>query len=426
MVFWSNDVRPLFVLFKIAIVGVLWSILFIEGLRVILITNWYFDIFRSSHWLHAWLLWKAGWVIDDLKEWAFILIIFTAIPVWLTGWIALSSMKWEKSKYYVFALLSEIDKLRLKLLNSIFSKINTQKTVKSTVSVKKQKTASLPSEKKSTLSPEKRAQLSGIVYKPRPIPLTTTKPSTSNIPKPKEKEFSHSLFEIDDDDTFDFDLFEDTSTNSNTNNLPEETSKKSSPKPSSSNNDPKPVTKLKKKNDTNNNDKKNKTYHSNSTFEALKQKGYEVISGITLKNISIDFVGISKNLICLCLNDKEAGDWLADEERFNDEEPLWFSENSHRISPVHKIKTAKELLKTKLDDIGLNFDIKLFVIEQIGNIINAEDMLDTWNDLGVKVCRIDRGMPKDLPLFVKSLNDVDDKTDSDTVEKLKKILRNNV
>ena len=130
--------------------------------------------------------------------------------------------------------------------------------------------------------------------------------------------------------------------------------------------------------------------------------------------------------MCLCLNDKETGDWLADEERFNDEEPLWFSENSHRISPVHRIKMAKEFLNTKLDDLGLKFDIKLFVIEQIGNIINAEDMLDTWKDLDVKVCRIDRGMPKELPLFAKILNDVDEKISNDVVEKLKKSLRNNI
>lgn len=419
--------RPLFILFKIAIVGILWSILFIEGLRVILIANWYFDIFRSSHWLHAWLLWKAGWVIDELKEWAFILIIFTAIPVWLTGWFALSSIKWEKGRYYFTILLSAIDKLRLKLLNNIFSKINKPQNIKQATYVKKTKTAVVPSEKKTSLSPEKRAQLSGITYKPKPATTwsNTTPSTTSNLPKPKEKDFSHSLFEIDDDDTFDFDLFDDNN-KSDTQDPVIEQPKKSNSKPPNLNGDAKPATKLKRNNDSNNDSNKNKNYHSNSTFEILKQKGYEIISGITLKDVSIDFVGVSKSVMCLCLNDKETGDWLADEERFNDEEPLWFSENSHRISPVHRIKMAKEFLNTKLDDLGLKFDIKLFVIEQIGNIINAEDMLDTWKDLDVKVCRIDRGMPKELPLFAKILNDVDEKISNDIVEKLKKSLRNNI
>ena len=87
--------KPLLILLRIVIVGLLWSILFIEGVRVIMLTNWYFDIFRSTHWLHAWNLWLSGWVIDEPKEWAFILIILTTIPVWITVWAALSTIHWS-------------------------------------------------------------------------------------------------------------------------------------------------------------------------------------------------------------------------------------------------------------------------------------------------------------------------------------------
>ena len=131
----------------------------------------------------------------------------------------------------------------------------------------------------------------------------------------------------------------------------------------------------------------------------------------------------SKSQICLCLNDKEPGDWLADEERFNDEEPLWFSESSHRISPVRKADLARITLQEKLKDADLSFDVVPFVIEQIGNIINAEDMFDVWKDIGVKVTRIDRGTPKEIPLLAKTLENADGNVDKSVFEKIKKLLR---
>ena len=141
----------------------------------------------------------------------------------------------------------------------------------------------------------------------------------------------------------------------------------------------------------------------NSSFELLKQKGYEIITGATIKNTFIDFIGVSKSQICLCLNDKEPGDWLADEERFNDEEPLWFSESSHRISPVRKVDLARITLQEKLADADLSFEVIPFVIEQIGNIINAEDMFDIWDEIGVNVCRIHQKKYPCLPKRLKKL-----------------------
>ena len=79
---------------------------------------------------------------------------------------------------------------------------------------------------------------------------------------------------------------------------------------------------------------------------------------------------------------------MADEERFNDEEPLWFSESSHRISPVRKIDTARNILKEKLESANFNFNISAYVIIQIGNIINAEDMFEIWDNMDINVTRI--------------------------------------
>lgn len=403
-------------LLRIAIVGIIWSVLFIEGVRVILMTNWHFDIFRLTHWQHAWNLWRSGWVIDEAKEWAFILIILTAIPVWITIWAALSVINWEKLFQRLWNALSDIFKRIVKpyipklVFNSTKQPVVTAK--KTTPTKPKNPHLSLE-ESTPNLSPERRAQLTGVPYKPQPL-----NPKATAAPKPAPKEFSHSLFELsDDDDTFDFDLFEE---------KPDETKPSLAPSPTSSSaprNNDKP-TPRKKRNDGPVSEK-NKTYHSNSTFEVLKQKGYEVISGVTLNDVFIDFVGVAQNSICLCLNDKETGDWLADEERFNDEEPLWFSESSHRISPVRKIAIAQTALNEKLAGADLQFKTTAYVIEQIGNIINAEDMFEIWKELHINVTRIDRGTPKEIPLFPKKLKDADGPVDKGLLDKIKKLLRNN-
>ena len=405
--------KPLLTLLRISIVGILWSILFVEGIRVILLTNWYFDIFRSAHWAHAWNLWRSGWVIDKAKEWAFVLIILTAVPVWATVWAALSMIKWENFFAYIQSILAVV-------WNKLFSA--TGRPAKESISIKRvekkpsykeirPKNAYVPLEKSvPNLSPERRAQLSGVPYKPQ-----APQPALTPAAKPAKKEFSHSLFELSDDDSFDFDLFDDKN-----NDTPA-----ASPKDKSSDNIEKSSAATKKKRTENtSSDSKTKNYHSNSTFETLKQKGYEVVSGITVKDIFIDFVGISKNHICLCLNDKETGDWLADEERFNDEEPLWFSESSHRISPVRKIAIARDALEEKLSAADFKIKIVPYVIEQIGNIINAEDMFDIWKDLHINVTRIDRGTPKEIPLFAKKLEDAESGIDKGVLDKLKRLLRN--
>ncbi len=415
--------KPLFVLLKIVIVGLLWSIFFIEGIRVIMLTNWHFDIFRLSHWQHAWNLWLSGWVIDEPKEWAFVLIILTAVPVWITVWAGLSSLNWSE-------ILSFLSTLPLKILNNL---LGTQvKKLANTASVKvvKKKKSYKEIRPKSLHSPveddtprapvlteERRAALSGITLKPKPKPA----PEPIAAPKAEPKEFTHSLFEMSDAEPIDFDLFEEPA------EKPEAKQTKTSSSPQ-----PKPVSRQssdkapQKKQPVEQKQPQSKPRSGsvNSSFELLKQKGYEIITGATIKNTFIDFVGVSKTQLCLCLNDKEPGDWLADEERFNDEEPLWFSESSHRISPVRKIDIARTALEEKLKEADLSFEVTPFVIEQIGNIINAEDMFDVWKELKINVTRIDRGTPKEIPLFAKTLEEADGTVDKAVFEKLKKLLRN--
>ncbi len=414
--------KPLLILMRIAFVGIFWSILFLEGIRVIMLTNWHFDILRMDHWLYAWNLWLSGWVIDDPKEWAFILIILTFVPVWLTGWTALSMIRWGK-------ILTDITALPLKLFNKIFEKqvkkiaaTASVKVVKKKKSYKEIRPRSIrpPMEESAYALPaDKKSALSGIPAKPRGKPAAPSAAKSTATPV----EFSHSLFKFDDDNSdFDFDLFEDkpkeeTPAPAPQAPAPESRSKaeKSEPRGKTKNNQPSPRSGTAAP--------AQPRGSSNSTLEVLRQKGYEVITGATIKNTLIDFIGVSGSQICLCLNDKEPGDWLADEERFNDEEPLWFSESSHRISPVRKIDIARLILTEKLNEAELSFKVEAYVIEQIGNIINAEDMFDIWEGMNINVTRIDRGTPKEIKLFNKTLEDADGKIDKGDFEKIRKLIR---
>lgn len=256
-----------------------------------------------------------------------------------------------------------------------------------------------------------------------------------STPAPQEtKSFDHSLFQFDDDNGDDFDF------NFDAFDTPAEKPRESiTPKPEPAKENSRQQSKDRNNRDRRDNNKRDNRknqpakpetqttapqHATGSTIDIIKQKGYEVITGATLHNNLIDFIGIADKQICICLLDKEPGDWLADEERFNDEEPLWFSESSHRISPVRKVDLARQALEEKLKEADFSFTIKPYVIIQLGNIINAEDMFEIWNDMNINVTRIDRGTPKELKLFAKTLDEAENHIDKEKFEKIKKLIRN--
>lgn len=405
--------KPLLILIRIIFVGCFWSIFFLEGIRVIMLRNWRFDIFSSRHWQHAWDLWMSGWVIDDPKEWAFVLIILTFIPLWLTGWAALSLVAWGR-------LFLNIALFPVKIFKDLF-----YKPVKIIA-----KSAGVPvvKKKKSYKEIRPRGTRAPITDYNEPVrqPILSNqvpKMKTPSLPKKEETPavFDHSLFKFDegeDDFDFNFDAFDQPEEKNEPENKPtpqRQTDDKNKNRQNNGGRD--------KKANAPRNDSPAPRTAGNSSLDVIKQKGYEVITGATIKNTIIDFIGVSEKQICLCLLDKEPGDWLADEERFNDEEPLWFSESSHRISPVRKVDIARKILEEKLAEADMSYDIKAFVVVQIGNIINAEDMFEIWDEMNISVTRIDRGTPKELKLFSKTLEEASGHIDKDKFDKVKKLIR---
>ena len=434
--------KPLLITIRIIFVGIFWSIFFLEGIRVIMLTNWHFDIFRSRHWEHLYNLWYQGWTIQAPKEWAFILIILTFIPLWLTGWAALSLIAWDK-------ILVKIVLYPLKLFRKIFYKqvkvIATKKTgqpVRKKKSYKEIRPRSIraPIDERIEDVLQRATVLSNQISPKAKAPLvnTTPKPSVLSAPSATESSsFEHSLFQFDDGESDDFDFNFDAFDTPSTPAQKDTAAKEDKTPPRDKNKDFQTNKPIREKKDfnTNANNRDNKkpqnrgdtpqnAQHNGSIIDILKQKGYEIITGVTLNNNLIDFIGVGDKQLCVCLVDKEPGDWLADEERFNDEEPLWFSESSHRISPVRKIALSCQTLEEKLKEADLKFTITPYVIIQLGNIINAEDMFEIWDEMKINVTRIDRGTPREIKLFAKTLEEADPRIDKDKFEKVKKLIRN--
>ena len=379
-----------------------------------------------------------GWVIDDPKEWAFVLIILTFIPLWLTGWAALSLIAWDQ--LIIKAALFPIRIFRRFFYKpvKIISNKKSGKTLKKKKSYKEIRPRSIraPIDERMEEALPRPTTLSNQVIKntPKQAAPAPTFPALSN-PAPQEtKSFDHSLFQFDDDNGDDFDF------NFDAFDTPAEKPRESiTPKPETAKENSRQQSKDRNNRDRRDNNKRDNRknqpakpetqttapqHATGSTIDIIKQKGYEVITGATLHNNLIDFIGIADKQICICLLDKEPGDWLADEERFNDEEPLWFSESSHRISPVRKVDLARQALEEKLKEADFSFTIKPYVIIQLGNIINAEDMFEIWNDMNINVTRIDRGTPKELKLFAKTLDEAENHIDKEKFEKIKKLIRN--
>ena len=483
--------KPLLVFARIIIVGCLWSIVFIEGIRVIMLCNWHFDIFWGDHWRQFFDLWQAGWEIDAPKEWAFILILLTFIPMLITGGWTLCLVAWEDIIRDIILLPYRIYQHFIKAPINVLTTSN-----KYGVTKKKSYKQIRPLGVSKIYTPisdygtENRQAIPPAVAKASGYPSTTPAlqytPAQSfstasgrvaeKVKKPDiPATIDHALFKFDDgDDDFDLDIdsFEKTDF-SKPNKNAQKTRKQvddddeDSVRPSNNkqartfnfdDDDEQEINRNAKKQRQNNNqrddrernnkdsqrskqnqnnnsrannaDNQQKSANSdrgdaphNPIYETLSQKGYDVITNITVGGVPFDFVGVSDSEVCLCYVDKETGDWLADEELFNGEDPLWFSEDSHRVSPVRKAASAQKKVYNALADGGFNMIIKPYVVIQMANIINADDMFDTWNNIGVEVTRINRGMPKEIKLFSKSLKETEGNLDKKEIETIRRILK---
>ena len=152
--------------------------------------------------------------------------------------------------------------------------------------------------------------------------------------------------------------------------------------------------------------------------EIIGRSGGFVLDDVKIGKDKIDFLVLSKQAAYLVSLDDQLGDWLADEERFNDEDPLWFSESAHRVSPVALLKRAQKAFSDILKEQNISLDTKLVLVKTNGNIINAEDMLDIWKEMDVTVVRSDKGRPEELPVFGDTFPKDLSAPDKESIEKI--------
>lgn len=59
----------------------------------------------------------------------------------------------------------------------------------------------------------------------------------------------------------------------------------------------------------------------------------------------------------------------------------------------------------------------------MANIINADDMFEIWNKMDIDVTRVNRGAPKEIRLFSKTLDDAEAQIDRKELNRLRKVLK---
>ena len=89
-------------------------------------------------------------------------------------------------------------------------------------------------------------------------------------------------------------------------------------------------------------------------------------------------------IVVVCLDCIERKDELADEERFNGDPPLYFTESSYRISPVWLLSQTMKQIEEKLTESNISLHMRGVLLSK-SSFINADDMKEIWEEMNVTV-----------------------------------------
>ena len=102
---------------------------------------------------------------------------------------------------------------------------------------------------------------------------------------------------------------------------------------------------------------------------------------------SFDFAQIGRRFFTIVYADF-AGNWLADEESFADDPPLWFSEKDHRVSPLCQAKNCRSFFSHELPQIKIE---PMVVLPKGCIVINDDEIQGCWRETcGTIVVRTQR------------------------------------
>lgn len=377
------------------LIGAIWAgIFFLWWLKGFLYQNWNFDIFSFSSWAFLYNEFLSGWVISATSDWIFVWTLIFAVPLFLIGWNLFLKVKWKdmfkrtynKIKYFFRGKTAVVTNQKFKYVKKKSHKKVRPVPLYASAKAIEKKASETPS------APSAPAYASGAAGMGKSsVPDTSTAPFASTespffgstpsfgTSSASKKESTKSVPSFLDDEDFANIPLDDIK-------VPERTA-------------------------------------LNEDIPAILIKsGYKVVADVDIDGVHVDYVAIDSVKVLLLVLDTQKGDWLADEERFNNEDPLWFSESSHRTSPVFTVTNLAKSFEDKLNKHGeREMDVKPVLVEKEGNIINAEDMISTWEKSGVIVCRTGIGGPDELPSVEKGVPHAGEPADMSMVEIIRSV-----
>lgn len=345
------------------LVGLIVAVIFFGWwLRGFLYSNWRFRLFSRHSWSFIIKEFEAGWMLNTKSDWIFLLVLLFSVPCFLYLWHLCTKIRWRRT-------VKKIIKSIIKFFKSLFHK------TKKRHSSKHNKKMGL------VLAPPPPPAIKTAFNKTtqkRPVALSTSRQSGAqeNMPSIDQSEPA-SVFQPN----MPLDTFQMPANRQPTSPVPTEPDIEADFENIPLEDIEIPV-------------REPVVEDVPSLFE---NAGYQLIQNVKTSVQQIDFVAAGSDRIYVVYVDQASGDWLGEEEPFNGEAPLWFSEVDHRVSPVYELLQSVKEISEKIATNFAHIPVQPFMIEQKGNIINAEEMLRIWKEMDVTVSRTDVGGTEEIP-----------------------------
>ena len=154
----------------------------------------------------------------------------------------------------------------------------------------------------------------------------------------------------------------------------------------------------------------------------LSDYGYNNMGNLVINGVDIDFVSIadSDTLIVGKINAR-MGEIVANENANTpDGIPSWFSNDDKYTSPVWEVKNATDEIAKMINEVlpadnGVN--VKPMVVIPFANVVNYDENVEKWKELGVDVVKLLGGSK--LPLITDT---IPDKTGVEVLDSYKKFV----
>jgi len=363
---------------RILLVGFIWGLIFfLWWMASFYRQNWNFKLFSADSWTYLKNEFLGGWVISATSDWIFIIVLILALPVFILGWNLILKVRWRKT---VFGFFKQIWYALKRLWYKIWGgpAIIQKKRIKyiKKKSYKRVRPAPLNVTAKAMerQAKQREAMAQSSVATPMSGGLGLGEGADRFVPQTPQTNTTGFSF-LDDADLANMSL-DDIA-------LPTR----------------EPL--------------------NEDVTDILIKAGYKVVADATIGDLAVDFVAVDAHKVYVLVSDNENGDWLADEERFNGEDPLWFSESSHRISPIFNMNTHLGMFAERLKNAGSALEVIPVLVVKQGTIINAEDMKETWDKMGIVVCRTLLGGPDELPSVAQAMPTTTEPAEASVLETIR-------